>query len=86
MQGLNACMAYGALPCHQTTTADAITAYVQAYLKSNYQTWIEVMVETKVRTSRCATSPCTVRAPGSWGAVGTALESCAEVYAGAHHS
>ena len=42
VQGLNACMAYGALPGHQTTTADAIKAYVQAYLKSNYQTWIEL--------------------------------------------
>ena len=47
VQGLNACMAYGALPGHQTTTADAIKAYVQAYLKSNYQTWIELPPELR---------------------------------------
>ena len=34
-------MAYGALPGNATTTADAIKAYVQAFLKSNFQTWIE---------------------------------------------
>ena len=43
-QGLNACMAYGALPGQ---TADAIKAYVQAYLKSNYQTWIELPPELR---------------------------------------
>ena len=35
-------MAYGALPGNATTTADAIKAYVQAFLKSNFQTWIEL--------------------------------------------
>ena len=47
VQGLDACMAYRALPGHQTTTADAIKAYVQAYLKSNYQTWIELPPELR---------------------------------------
>ena len=40
-------MAYGALLGQQTTTADAIKAYVQAYLKSNYQTWIELPPELR---------------------------------------
>ena len=38
VQGLSACMAYGALPGNASTTADAIQAYVQAFLKSNFQT------------------------------------------------
>ena len=47
VQGLNACMAYGALPGNATTTADAIKAYVQAFLKSNFQTWIELPPELR---------------------------------------
>ena len=47
VRGLNVCMAYGALPGNQTTTADAIKAYVQAYLKSNHQTWIELPPELR---------------------------------------
>ena len=42
VQSLNACMADGALPGNATTTADAIKAYVQAFLKSNSQTWIDL--------------------------------------------
>ena len=42
VQGLNVCKAHGALPGNATTTADAIKAYVQAFLKSNFQTWIEL--------------------------------------------
>ena len=34
--GLNACMAYGALPGNATTTADAIKTYIKAFLKSNF--------------------------------------------------
>ena len=47
VQGLNACMAYGALPGNATKTADAIKAYVQAFLKSNFQTWIELPPELR---------------------------------------
>ena len=32
VQGLNACLAYGLLPGHKATAADAIKAYVQALL------------------------------------------------------
>ena len=45
VQGLNACMAYGALPGNATTAADAIKVYVQAFLKSNFQTRIELPPE-----------------------------------------
>ena len=47
MQGLNACLAYGALPGNATSAADAIKAYVQALLKSKYQTWIELPPELR---------------------------------------
>ena len=40
-------MAYGALPGNATTTADAIKAYAQAFLKSNLQTWIELPPEMR---------------------------------------
>ena len=42
VQGLNACLRYGALPGNTTTAADAIKAYVQALLKSKHKTWIEL--------------------------------------------
>ena len=38
VQGLNACLAYGSLPGHSCTAADAVKAYVQAFLKSKYKT------------------------------------------------
>ena len=47
VQGLNACLAYGEIPGHTTTTADAIKAYVQALLKSKYATWIELPPELR---------------------------------------
>ena len=47
VQGLNACMAYGALPGNATSAADAIKAYVQALLKSKFQTWIELPPELR---------------------------------------
>ena len=40
VQGINACVAYGSLPGNCSTAADAINAYVQAYLKGNRKTWI----------------------------------------------
>ncbi|CAE7035956.1 TY5A [Symbiodinium natans] len=47
VQGLNACLAYGALPGNQSSAADAINAYVQALLKSKFQTWIELPPELR---------------------------------------
>ena len=47
VQGLNACLAYGALPGNTTTAADAIKAYVQALLKSKHKTWIELPPELR---------------------------------------
>ena len=38
VQGLNNCLAYGSLPGHKTTAADAVKAYVQSLLKSKYLT------------------------------------------------
>ena len=49
VQGLNNCLAYGSLPGNSTTTADAIKAYVQALLKSKYQTWITLPPELRPR-------------------------------------
>ena len=49
VQGLNNCLAYGFLPGNSTTTADAIKAYVQALLKSKYQTWITLPPELRPR-------------------------------------
>ena len=47
VQGLNACLAYGSLPGNQSSAADAVKAYVQALLKSKYQTWIELPPELR---------------------------------------
>ena len=47
VQGLNSCLAYGSLPGHKHSTADAIKAYVQALLKSKYATWIELPPELR---------------------------------------
>ena len=50
VQGLNKCLAYGSLQGNSTTTADAyIKAYVQALLKSKYQTWITLPPELRPR-------------------------------------
>ena len=38
-------MAYGALPGHGTSTADAVRAYVQSLLKSMHETWVAVPIE-----------------------------------------
>ena len=87
VQGLNACMDYGALLGHQTATADAIEAYVQAYLKSDDQTWIELPPELRPSWWRQKFARPVVlllralyRAPGSRGAVGSSLERRAQVY------
>eukprot|EP00434_Breviolum_minutum_P008141 symbB.v1.2.007178.t1/scaffold436.1/size343649/10 len=47
VQGLNACVAYGSLPGNCSTAADAIKAYVQAYLKGKRKTWIELPPELR---------------------------------------
>ena len=47
VQGLNACIAYGSLPGNSTSAADAIKAYVQAYLKGKHRTWIELPSELR---------------------------------------
>jgi len=47
VQGLNACLAYGSLPGHSSSAADAVKAYVQALLSSKYKTWIELPPELR---------------------------------------
>jgi len=39
---INSNVAYGCLPGHSTTQADAVRAYVQATLKSKHRTWIRL--------------------------------------------
>jgi hypothetical protein len=45
IQGANANIAYGASPGNGTSTADAVRAYVQALLKSLFETWVAVPFE-----------------------------------------
>ena len=45
IQGANACIAYGMVPGHGTSTADAVRAYVQALLKSLFETWVAIPYE-----------------------------------------
>ena len=47
VQGLKACLAYGSLPGHSFSAADAVKAYVQALLSSKYKTWIELPPELR---------------------------------------
>ena len=42
VQGANANLAYGALPGHKSTAADAIRAYVQSLLKSKFRTFVQI--------------------------------------------
>ena len=72
VQGLNACMAYGALPGNATATADAIKAYVQAFLKSNFQTWIELPPSWPKVCQTCSiAAKSALRSPRSWRTLGT---------------
>ena len=41
----NSIIAYGCLPGHKTTQADAIRAYVQSVLKSKNETWVSIPKE-----------------------------------------
>ena len=45
VQTANANLAYGCLPGHKTTQADAIRAYIQSLLKSKHKTWVMVPKE-----------------------------------------
>ena len=45
LQGANANICYGAAPENGTSTADAVRAYVQALLKSLYETWVAIRFE-----------------------------------------
>ena len=45
VQGLNHCIAYGGLPGHKTTQADAVKAHAQSILKSKHKTWVSLPYE-----------------------------------------
>ena len=45
IQSANANLAYGCLPGHMTTQADAVRAYVQSLLKSKFETWVQIPPE-----------------------------------------
>ena len=45
IQSANACIAYGMAPGRGTSTADAVSAYVQALLKSLHETWVAIPYE-----------------------------------------
>ena len=49
IQTANANIAYGCLPGHKTTTADAIRAYVQSTLNSKHPTWVHIPREIMVK-------------------------------------
>ena len=42
IQDANAAIAYGMLPGHKITVADAIRAYIQSLLKSKHKTWVRI--------------------------------------------
>ena len=43
--GINNNLAYGMIPGHKTTTADAVKAYVQSLLDSKCATWVQLPPE-----------------------------------------
>ena len=45
IQTANANIAYGCIPGHSSSTADAIRAYVQSLLKSKHKTWVRIPYE-----------------------------------------
>ena len=47
IQGMNANIAYGRIPGHKTTSADAVKAYVQATLGSKHPTWVQIPKELR---------------------------------------
>jgi hypothetical protein len=42
IRGMNANIAYGRVPGHKTTSADAVKAYVQAVLNARHPTWVQI--------------------------------------------
>ena len=42
IQDTNCSIAYGLLPGHKTTTADAVKAYIQALLRTKHPTWVRI--------------------------------------------
>ena len=42
IQDTNCSIAYGLLPGHKTTTADAVKAYIQAPLRTKHPTWVRI--------------------------------------------
>ena len=47
VRGMNANVAYGRVPGHKTTSADAVKAYVQAVLDSKCPTWVQIPKELR---------------------------------------
>ena len=47
VQGLNATLAYGSIPGNGLSAADAVKAYVQAFLLSKHPTWIQLPPELR---------------------------------------
>jgi len=47
IRGMNANIAYGRIPRHKTTSADAVKAYVQATLGSKHPTWVQIPKELR---------------------------------------
>ena len=45
IQATNANIAYGMVPGHKTTAADAVKSYIPSLLKSKHPTWIELPKE-----------------------------------------
>ena len=45
VQALNHTLAYGALPGHKTTQADAMKTYVQSLLKAKHKIWVSLPPE-----------------------------------------
>jgi hypothetical protein len=47
IRGMNANIAYGRVPGHKTTSADAVKAYVQAVLNARHPTWVQIPKELR---------------------------------------
>ena len=45
IQDANCSIAYGLLPGHSSSTADAVKAYIQALLRSKHPTWVRIPTE-----------------------------------------
>ena len=45
--GMNVNIAYGRIPGHKNTSADAVKAYVQAFLNAKHPTWVQIPKELR---------------------------------------